>query len=237
MEAEISALTEVIVLNPASNICYIVGAMSLTPGLRPYPVPGDYVIAADRGFDSLMAYGVNPDLAVGDFDSLGHKPNHPNVIQLPAEKDDTDMVYAIRKGLELGYRRFVLLGGVGGRLEHTLGNLQLLDWLARHGAQGFLAGEKTAATCIRDNMAVTFPSSMAGYLSVFCNSGTAEGVDLAGLKFPLENHTLSGDFPLGVSNQFLGQEACVRVERGSLILVWEDRGDFYAKLPKLWAHT
>lgn len=222
-------------MNPASNICYIVGAMSLTPDLRPYPTPGDYVIAADRGFDSLMAYGVHPDLAVGDFDSLGHRPNHPNVIQLPAEKDDTDMVYAIRKGLELGYHRFILLGGVGGRLEHTLGNLQLLDWLARHGAQGFLAGEKTVATCIRDGAAVSFPPSMTGYLSVFCNSGTAEGVDLAGLKYPLEHYTLPGDFPLGVSNQCLGQEARVRAERGSLILVWEDRGDFYAKLPKLWA--
>lgn len=222
-------------MNPAFNICYIVGAMSLTPDLRPYPVQGDYVIAADRGFDSLMVYGVKPDLAVGDFDSLGHRPSHPNVIQLPAEKDDTDMVYAIRKGLELGYRRFILLGGVGGRLEHTLGNLQLLDWLARHGAQGFLAGEKTVATCIRDGMSLTFPPSMSGYLSVFCNSGTAEGVDLSGLKYPLAGYTLTGDFPLGVSNQFLDGPASVSVGKGSLLLIWEDRGDFYAKLPRLWA--
>ena len=217
------------------NICYIVGAMSLTPDLRPYPVQGDYVIAADRGFDSLVAYGVRPDLAVGDFDSLGHRPNHPNVIQLPAEKDDTDMVFALRKGLELGYRRFVLLGGVGGRLEHTLGNLQLLDWLACQGGQGFLAGEKTAATCIRDGMSVTFPPSMTGYLSVLCNSGRAEGVDLTGLKYPLNGYTLTGSFPLGVSNQFLGQEASVSVKQGSLLLIWEDKGDFYIKVPKLWA--
>lgn len=221
-------------MNPETNICYIVGAMSLTPDLRPYPTPGDYVIAADRGFDSLMAYGVNPDLAVGDFDSLGHTPNHPNVIRLPAEKDDTDMVYALRKGLELGYRRFILLGGVGGRLEHTLGNLQLLDWLALHGAQGFLAGEKTAATCIRDGGMIAFPASMTGYLSAFCNSGRAEGVNLEGLKYPLTDYTLTGDFPLGVSNQFLGEEARVSVKKGSLILVWEDRGAFYARLPKLW---
>ncbi len=217
------------------NICYIVGAMSLTPDLRPYPVQGDYVIAADRGFDSLVAYGVRPDLAVGDFDSLGHRPNHPNVIQLPAEKDDTDMVFALRKGLELGYRRFVLLGGVGGRLEHTLGNLQLLDWLACQGGQGFLAGEKTAATCIRDGMSVTFPPSMTGYLSVLCNSGRAEGVDLTGLKYPLNGYTLTGSFPLGVSNQFLGQEASVSVKQGSLLLIWEDKGDFFSKVPKLWA--
>ena len=222
-------------MNPVSNICYIVGAMSLTPDLRPWPVPGDYVIAADRGFDSLMAYGVNPDLAVGDFDSLGHRPSHHNVIQLPQEKDDTDMVFALRKGLELGYRRFVLLGGVGGRLEHTLANLQLLDWLALRGAQGFLAGEKTAATCIRDGRRILFPAEMEGYLSVLCSSGRAEGVTLRGLKYPLDRAALTGDFPLGVSNEFLGQPAQVTVEKGSLLLLWEDRGDFYAQLPKLWA--
>ena len=217
------------------GICYIVGAMSLTPDLRPCPRRGDYVIAADRGFDSLMAYGVTPDLAVGDFDSLGHRPNHPNVIQLPAEKDDTDMVYALRKGIDLGYRRFILLGGLGGRLEHTLGNLQLLDWLTLRGAQGFLAGEKTAATCIRDGQRLTFPPSMSGYLSVFCNSGRAEGVSLAGLKFPLDHDTLTSNFPLGVSNQFLGESAVVSVEKGSLLLLWEDKGDFYSCLPRLWA--
>lgn len=221
-------------MSESTNICYIVGAMSLTPNLRPYPAPGDYVIAADRGFDSLLAYGVVPDLAVGDFDSLGHRPSHPNVIQLPAEKDDTDMLFALRKGLELGYRRFVLLGGVGGRLEHTLGNLQLLDWLASRGAQGFLAGEKTVATAIRDGARLSFPSSMSGFLSVFCNSGAAEGVTLSNLKFPLEGAALSSDFPMGVSNEFLGQPATVSVERGSLLLVWEDRGNFYSQLPKLW---
>lgn len=219
----------------SNGICYVVGAMSLTPALRPYPVQEDYVIAADRGFDSLMAYGVRPDLAVGDFDSLGHRPNHPNVIQLPTEKDDTDMVFALRKGIELGYRRFILLGGVGGRLEHTLGNLQLLNWLAGQGGQGFLVGEKTAATCIRDGKRVTFPASMSGSLSVLCISGAAEGVDLTGLKYPLDKHTLTSQFPLGLSNQFLGQEAAVSVETGSLLLLWEDKGDFYAKLPKLWA--
>ena len=216
------------------RICYVVGAMSLSMNLRPYPAPGDYVIAADRGFDSLMAFGVKPDLVVGDFDSLGYAPNHPNVIHLPTEKDDTDMVFALRKGLELGYRRFVLLGGVGGRLEHTLANLQLLDWLTTQGAQGFLAGEKTVATALR-NGSVTFPASMNGYLSVFCNSGTAEGVTLSGLKFPLENQVLTGTFPVGVSNEFIGESACVSVRSGSLILMWEEKGDFYSRLPRLWA--
>ena len=196
------------------RICYVVGAMSLSPSLRPYPAPGDYVIAADRGYDSLMAYGVTPDLVVGDFDSLGRTPSHPNVIQLPAEKDDTDIVYALR-------------------LEHTLGNLQLLDWLTTQGAHGFLAGEKTAATALR-NSSLTFPASMSGYLSVFCNSGTAEGVTLTGLKFPLDQYQMEGSFPIGVSNEFLGTEATVSVRHGSLLLLWEESGNFYSQLPKLW---
>ena len=207
-----------------NRICYVVGAMSLSLSLRPCPAPGDYVIAADRGYDSLMAYGVNPDLVVGDFDSLGEVPNHPNVIQLPAEKDDTDMVFALRQGLDLGYRRFVMLGGVGGRLEHTL---------ASQGAQGFLAGEKTVATAVRSGT-LTFPAAMSGYLSVLCNSGTARGVTLRGLKYPLERYTMTGSFPLGVSNQFLGQPASVSVEDGCLLLLWEEKGDFYSLLPRLW---
>ena len=146
------------------------------------------------------------------------------------------MVFAMRKGLELGYRRFILLGGVGGRLEHTLGNLQLLDWLTVHGAQGLLAGEKTVATCIRDGASLTFPDTMSGFLSVFCNSGSAEGVTLSDLKFPLDNYTLTGTFPLGISNQFLGKPARVSVQKGSLLLIWEDRGNFYSLVPKLWVN-
>ena len=229
-----SPVREVVFMAKDKRVCYVGGAMALSLGLRPYPAPGDYVIAADRGYDSLMAYGVTPDLVVGDFDSLGYTPKHPNVVQLPKMKDDTDMVYALRKGLELGYRRFVLLGGVGGRLEHTFANLQLLDWLTTQGAVGFLAGEKTVATALRSG-SITFPPSKSGYLSVFCNSGTAHGVTLSNLKFPLDGQTISGSFPLGVSNEFTGVPAKVSVQEGSLILIWEDKGDFYPRLPRLWA--
>ena len=215
------------------RICYVVGAMSLTPDLKPFPVPGDFVIAADRGFDSLMAYGVKPDLAVGDFDSLGRRPEHDNIIELPVEKDDTDMAFALRKGLELGYRRFVLLGGVGGRLDHTLANMQLLDFLTSQGAQGFLAGDKLIATAVRDKC-FAFPETMKGPLAVFCNSGRAEGVNMTGVKYALEDAVITGDFPVGVSNQFLGEAGAISVKQGSLVLMWEDQGNFYQLMNRLW---
>ena len=97
-----------------------------------------------------------------------------------------------------------------------------------------MAGEKTIATCIRDGDSLTFPDTMSGYLSVFCNSGRAEGVTLTNLKYPLEDYTLTGSFPLGVSNEFLGAPAQVSVREGSLLLIWEDKGDFYSLVPKLW---
>ena len=172
------------------------------PVLVSVPSPGGagFLIAADKGYEALEAYGVPPNLVVGDFDSLGRRPNHPDVVQLPVAKDDTDMVYALREGLDRGYRRFVLLGGVGGRLEHTLANLQALAWLTTQGARGVLAGEGTVATALR-NETMTFPAGLTGFWSAFCLSGQAEGVTLRNLKFELTGHTLSADFPLGVSDE------------------------------------
>ena len=174
---------------------------------------------------------------MGYFVSPGEMPQHLIVTRLPAEKDDTDMVFALRRGLDMGYRRFVLLGGLGGRLEHTLGNLQLLDWLSTQGAVGFLAGEKTVVTALRDG-SLTFPPAMSGYLSVLCSSGAAHGVTLSNLKYPLTDYNMTSSFPIGVSNEFLpDQPAAVSVKDGCLLLVWEDKGDFYLRLPKLWTRN
>lgn len=210
--------------------------MPLSWSLCPHPGAQDFLIAADKGYEALEAYGVPPNLVVGDFDSLGRRPNHPNVVQLPVAKDDTDMVYALREGLDRGYRRFVLLGGVGGRLEHTLANLQALAWLTTQGARGVLAGEGTVATALR-NETMTFPAGLTGFWSAFCLSGQAEGVTLRNLKFELTGHTLGADFPLGVSNEFTGEAAEVSVARGTLLAMWREQGDFYRLLPQLWDRT
>lgn len=217
--------------NP-SGICYIVGAMPLEPELIPSPQPGDLVIAADGGYASLAAHGVRADLVVGDFDSLGAVPDHPNLIQLPREKDDTDTRYAMNYALDLGYIRFFLLGGMGGRLDHTVANLQLLAGLTSRGALGILAGGGQAAAVIT-NGSFSFPETMSGYLSVFCQSGVARGVTLEGLKYPLEDGELTGDFPLGISNEFLGIPARVSVKDGTLLLIWETQGQGIQSLAAL----
>lgn len=217
----------------SSAICYVVGAMPLSWALCPHPGAEDFLIAADKGYEALAAYGVPPNLVVGDFDSLGRTPNHPNVIKLPTAKDDTDMVYALREGLKRGYRRFVLLGGVGGRLEHTLANLQALSWLATQGARGVLVGEDTVATALH-NESMTLPQGLSGFLSAFCTSGCARGVTLRNLRYELTDHTMTSDFPLGVSNEFIDAPASLSVRDGTLMVLWREQGMFYRLLPRLW---
>ena len=200
--------------------CFIVGAGIVDPGLRLTLRPGDLLIAADGGLSAVEHMSLTPDLVIGDFDSLGQTPTHSNTIVLPCEKDVTDMHAAIDAGLERGYTRFALYGGTGGRLAHTLANLQLLDRLAQKGCRGFLAGNGTVATAVA-NGSLCFPAGMSGYLSVFCNSGAASGVTLSGLKYELTDAALSGTFPMGVSNEFTDAPALVRVERGSLLVLWQ----------------
>ena len=199
------------------QICCIIGAME--PGEIVLP-DGALVIAADGGLEHLERRGIVPDLIVGDFDSLGWAPEGANVIRHPVEKDDTDMMLAVRTGLERGCRRFLLYGGLGGRLDHAYANLQTLVWLAEHGAQGWLLGKGMTATVIR-NGRLDFAPGHQGTISVFCPNGEARGVDLAGLYYPLEDATLTSGFPLGVSNQFTGGAASVSVREGTLLVMWE----------------
>lgn len=186
--------------------------------------PGDYVLAADGGLAHLQKLGMTPDGIIGDFDSLGYVPRDARVF--PVEKDDTDAMLAVRQGLALGYRRFVIYGGLDGpRLDHTMANFQTLQFLTEHGARGYLAGNTYMATVIK-NEKVCFPAEAEGILSVFCMGADAEGVTLRGLKYPLTGGKLTAGIPLGVSNHFTGQEACIEVCSGSLLLLWDSANGF-----------
>ena len=184
----------------------------------------DFVIAADGGLRHLETLGRTPDAILGDFDSLGFTPENATVF--PVEKDDTDAMLAIRKALELGYKEIFLYGALDGpRLDHTIANLQVLQFLADNGAVGYLIGNDYIATALQ-NSRVSFPETATGILSVFCMGRDARGVTLTGLQYPLQNGTLSAGFPLGVSNHFIGQIATVQVIDGSLLLLYDRSNGF-----------
>lgn len=186
------------------------------------PLTGEeLVIAADGGLEHTKRLGIRPDVILGDFDSLGYTPQGANVF--PVEKDDTDAMLAVRRGLAEGCDLFFLYGSLDGpRLDHTIANFQTLQFLADHGARGYLIGNDTVVTVVK-NGTLRLPKEMQGTISVFCQGPDALGVTLRGLYYPLEDGTLTAGFPLGASNHFTGEESEISVRDGSLLVLWERR--------------
>ena len=199
-------------------VCYIIGSVEMENEAFT-PNPDDFVIAADGGYTNLQKLGMNPDILVGDFDSLETVPKGEQIIRLPKEKNDTDTLYCVRLGLEKGYKKFALYGCTGGRLDHTIANIQTLAFIAEQGAAGFLNGGGYTITVLK-NSAITFDAEKKGILSVFCLGEKAEGVFLTGLKYPLNNYTMTNTMPIGVSNEFIGTESTVEVRNGMLAVLW-----------------
>ena len=185
---------------------------------------GDFVIAADGGLRHTQKLNITPDGILGDFDSLGFTPEGANVF--PVEKDDTDAMLAVRQGLSLGFREFILYGSLDGpRLDHAIANFQTLQFLADNDAFGYLVGSSYLATVVKNGQLV-FPAGLEGTISVFCLGADAEGVDIDGLYYPLKNGTLTAGFPLGVSNHFTGAAAKISVKSGSLLVLWDRKNGF-----------
>ena len=138
------------------------------------------------------------------------------VIRLNPVKDDTDMLYGLKYALEKGYRDFRLYGATGGRFDHTLANIQCLLYLKNHGAVGYLM-DGNGMVMVLQNEEVCFRADMEGFLSIFSLGKEAKGVTIRGLKYELEDAVITNDFPLGISNEFVGKEASVSVREGELV--------------------
>ena len=199
------------------GICWIVGAGDFSGTLPPIGAD-DMVIAADAGYKALTQMGIKVDRVVGDFDSLGEAPIHPFVEIHPIEKDETDMMLAVRTALAAGYREVRIYGGLGGRLDHSFANLQTLVFLARQGAMGWLIDQTTAITAVADGE-LRFSEKAEGIVSVFAAHGAAHGVTLEGLKYPLNDYTMTPDNPIGVSNEFTGIPSRISVRKGVLLVM------------------
>lgn len=198
------------------HICYIIGAFHGEDACI-CPAADDFVIAADGGYMALKSLGLKANLVVGDFDSLGYVPEAEEIMQHPVRKDDTDTLLAIRLGLERGYRNFVIIGSIGGRLDHTIANIQSLLFLREHGARGILYGENTVITAVHNS---SISVCGEGTISVFSLEAKAEGVTLQNLDYPVDHVTLTNTFPIGVSNAFLQGPATISVEDGTLLVLW-----------------
>lgn len=210
-----------------SGKCIVIGAGDLTLGEIAVGEE-DLVIAVDGGLGYCGLLEVEPDLIIGDFDSVteqeaeaivtleGQIPDR--IIRLPVEKDDTDMLAALKEGLKRGYRDFRIYAGMGGRFDHSFANVQCLLYLKNRDAVGYLV-DGSGMTLVIKNEEVRFKKGLEGYLSLFSLTEAAKGVTITGMKYLLENTVITNDFPIGISNEFIGEEAVITVEEGSLMCV------------------
>ena len=189
------------------------------------PLTGeDIILAADGGLFHTKALGIAPTWILGDFDSLGYVPEGAEVF--PVEKDDSDSMLAARRGLEMGCKEFVFYGCLEGkRLDHTVANFQTLQYLADRGASGWLVGKDYLVTVVK-NGTLRFSETARGVISLFCMGADATGVTLTGLHYPLTDGVLTAGHPLGLSNEFTGQEATVSVKNGSLLVIFDRENGF-----------
>ena len=198
--------------------CHIVGAGECNE-LIIKKESGDLIIAADGGYAYLEKAGIKPDIAIGDFDSLNFSPVCEKVIKLNPIKDITDMYAAVNVGIEEGYSCFHLYGATGGRIDHTIANIQLIASLAQNKMKAFIHDGNTVITAIC-NDSLEFSKENKGYISVFSHSEKCSGVYLKGLKYMLENAELTNTFPLGVSNEFIGEKSEIIIGNGTAIVTY-----------------
>lgn len=198
------------------NTCYIVCALDCTLDFT--PDESDFVIGADRGYHILKSQGKRIDLALGDFDSSNFPSDFENVIKFPVMKDETDGAIAIKEALSRGYKKIVMYGAIGGLLDHTLAIIgEAVKYV--EGGIDFAFYSEDSSIFILNNSKVTFDLDASGRISVLSYSSISKGVTIKGLLYELDNFTLDNKTSLGSGNSFVGREAEISVQSGTLLIV------------------
>lgn len=182
----------------------------------------DYIICTDGGYDIALQQGISPDLLLGDFDSIQNElPENIEIKRFKPEKDYTDLDLAMKTSVDLGFSNLEIIGGMGGRLDHTVANLQLLSHYDKYFNELIMLDGKNKCFIASSQKTKQFiiPQEKDSYLSLFSLSEQCTGISIQGAKYPLHNHTLTRNFPLGVSNEFTEKNTVISIKDGTLLIV------------------
>ncbi len=180
----------------------------------------DYIIAADGGQNRAREFGLQPDCVIGDFDSTTLNEDFDCLyITYPAEKDLTDTEAALTHALEKGCRNVILLGGMGGRLDHTMGNIGLLDkYYSSFDHMEFIDG-KNRMELLKNSGRTLKQDARYKYFGLVSLNAEASGIDIRGAKYELTGASLERASTLGVSNEFSEDTVEIYVREGTLLIV------------------
>lgn len=181
--------------------------------------PDAFVVAADSGLDHAESLGLRPDVVVGDFDSVSEAALNRfegPVDRHPVAKDATDLELALQHAIGREPDQIVVLGGHGGRLDHFLANALVLTTVPADIDVEWRAGPATIHVV---RTSVTILGSAGDTVSLVPVGGDVSGVTTSGLRWPLENATLTSGSTLGVSNEFSESTASVEVGSGTVLVI------------------
>lgn len=178
----------------------------------------DYVIAVDAGYGHLEAVGRAPDLVVGDFDSLGYVPKGVRTARFSPHKDSSDMELAVKRALSTRHDALYVFGGLGGRLDHTLANLQVLAAASEQGAEVCAIDSDAAVFFLTGPDAFEAEARESGTVSVFALNDRVEGLFERGLEWELDDVELTSRSSLGLSNELVGEPVMIGVEKGTIAI-------------------
>ena len=200
--------------------CVIIGGAPIADyeKIKEYLRADDYFICCDCGLDHAEGLGITPDLIVGDFDSHEKPETDTETITLPREKADTDTYYAAKEGIKRGFDDFLIIGGAGGRIDHTLANIYLLYFLYERNKKAVMIDDFSEMEIAGSNP--VYVSDDYPYFSLVNIAGKAEGITIKNAKYPLDGESITPGYQYGFSNEVLpGKRAEITVKEGSLLLV------------------
>ena len=191
-------------------------------GITEHPKGDDIKIAADAGYDNALLLGEKPDILLGDLDSISRKPDDKvETLEVPAEKDFTDTQLAIETAIRRGADDIVIIGGLSGRLDHTLSNLSILEDLWKKKIHAVITDGSNRVRFI-DSSSALIARSHYKYLSIIAVSDVLKGVEIEGCKYPLKNAKIERAFQYAVSNEITGNCALIAIKKGKAFIVESD---------------
>lgn len=182
----------------------------------------DMVICADRGYGYALKRGIKPHILIGDFDSYDLPedavPEDVEVLRSVPEKDDTDTLMAVRTAIDRGAKNIVIYGALGGRLDHTIANIQTLIYIHGQGCIGEIRSAVNTAMILGTGEH-HLENRPGWYLSIFAVTAETFIEELSGVKYPLSGYTMTPSFPIGVSNEITGSQAILKISGGLALVI------------------
>ena len=188
----------------------------------------DKVIAVDGGLSAANLLKIYPDSIIGDFDTVAEdlvdkyeKEAKATIIRLNPIKDDTDTQYAIKHAMSIGAKEIHIIGGTGGRFDHSLANVFMLKMAYEQDVKVYMYDKINKIHIIDDLVHLKKDPIYDKKISFIQLEGPAIGVTLKGFKYNVAEFDFdtSKEYRIGVSNEFAGEEAEVLIERGTFIVI------------------